>query len=241
MRLLSGWRSTGNPYDDFPYLMANTLTVRSVDLLNKAFGWRKPPTLFGEHLDRFDYLEDLNDRRRLDAEVIATVCANQPATNIVEIGTAAGRTTALMATNAPHAVVHTVNIPPEEISQGGQFTTCAPERDEIGRVYREMGLENVRQILANTASWQPDISPVDIALIDGSHDARFVYNDTRLMLDRARPGTILLWHDFAPELARVYPWIADVCRGVERLFRKNVLTGRILHLQDSWIGLYRVD
>ena len=239
MRLLRGWRK--NPYDAFPYLMASTLTVRSVDMMRKAFGWQKHATLLDDDLDQFNYLEDLNDRRRHDAELIATVCANHPADNIVEIGTAAGRTTALMATNAPDATVHTVNIPPEEIPKGGRFTTCAPERDEIGRVYREMGLENVRQILANTASWQPDISPVDIALIDGSHDARFVYNDTRLMLNHARPGTILLWHDFAPELAPVYPWIADVCRGIDRLFRKRILRGRILHLQDSWLGLYRVD
>jgi hypothetical protein len=38
----------------------------------------------------------------------------------------------------------------------------------------------------------------------------------------------------------VYHWIAAVCDGVERLYRKRRLRGPILHLADSWVGLYRV-
>ena len=235
--LTNRWR---DPCSRLPHVMSNTLTVRSVAMLRKAFGWTKESHLIGDHLEKFDYLEDLNDRRLRDAEIIATVCANFPARNIVEIGTAAGRTTALMAVNAPEATIHTVNIDPADIAKGGRFTTYAPSLDEIGLEYRNLGLKNIRQILANTANWCPDISPIDIAFIDGSHDADFVCNDTRLLLKHAVPGSILMWHDFAPDLCRVYPWIAEVCLGVEHLYRKNLIQGRILHVQDSWIGLYCV-
>lgn len=221
--------------------MSNTLRVRSITHLRKAMRWTTEPMIFGDSIHQFQYLEDLNDRRLRDAEVIASVCANHAAENIVEIGTASGRTTALMAVNAPSATIHTVNIPPEEISQGGIHTTYGPTRDEIGIVYRQMGLSNVRQILANTAYWQPDIDPINIAFIDGSHDSKFVYNDTRILLRNAPVGSIFLWHDFAPELACVYPWIAEVCHGVEKLYRNGLIRGRILYLEDSWVGLYCVQ
>ena len=96
------------------------------------------------------------------------------------------------------------------------------------------------QILANTASWEPDFGPIDVALIDGCHDADFVYEDTRKLLARCRAGSLILWHDFHPGLRRVHPWIASVCSGIERLYENGLLRGKIFHLQDSWVGLYRV-
>jgi predicted O-methyltransferase YrrM len=226
--------------DPYALLDANVLEVRSWPHLKLAMGWARDPILPGDHLRRYRRPVDLNDRPLRDAEVIGGACANEARGIALEIGTGHGRTTALMAENAPHATVHTVNIPPEEIAAGGSYTTFAPARDEIGRVWRERKLENVVQILANTASWQPDFGPIDVALIDGCHDAEFVYGDTRKVLARCREGSVILWHDFHPGLRKVYPWIASVCAGVERLYREGLLRGRILHLQDSWVGLYRV-
>ncbi len=231
--------------DALHHVRRNTLEVRDLACLKLAMGWWHDPRLEGvEHLHRFDYLEDLNDRRVRDAEVICSACCNGEPKTILEIGTAAGETTALMAKHAPHAIVHTLNIPPEEIADGGKAVTYAPARDEIGRAYREAGCTNVRQILANTATWSPQREPfdgpIDVAFIDGCHDADFVYSDTRKILGRCRPGSLILWHDFAPQLAHQYDWIASVCAGVERLYRDGLIRGRILHLQDSWVGLYRV-
>jgi hypothetical protein len=79
-----------------------------------------------------------------------------------------------------------------------------------------------------------------VAFTDGCHDTDFVYNDTRIVLNKCKPGSIVMWHDFNPNLARVYEWIADVCSGVERLYAGGLITGKILHLQDSWVGLYKV-
>jgi len=237
LSLLRGKRTVADPLRS---VRSNTLPVRSLAHLKKAMGWTRDPLLEGEHLHAFDYLEDLNDRRIRDAEVIGAACCNGDPRILLEIGTGSGRTTALMARNAPGATVYTVNIPPEEIGEGGRNVTGAPSREEIGRCYREMGLGNVRQILANTMRWEPDFGPIDVAFVDGCHDAEFVYSDTRKVLARCRPGSLLLWHDFAPDLVEPYHWIREVCLGVERLFAEGFLRGKILHLQDSWVGLYKV-
>lgn len=205
-----------------------------------AMGWTRVPVLEGDHLHSVERLEDLNGRKLRDAEVIGAACCNEDRRILLEIGTAAGQTTALMASNAPEATVYTVNLPPEEVAEGGRNISYAPAREEIGRYYREKGLGNVRQILANTLRWEPDFGPIDVAFIDGCHDADFVYGDTKKVLEKSRPGSIVLWHDFSPGLAHVYGWIMEVCLGVERLYRDRLLRGKLLHLQDSWVGLYRV-
>ena len=156
---------------------------------------------------------------------------------LLEIGTAAGQTTAIMAMNAPKAAVYTVNIPPEQIRRGGKLVTYAPELDEIGSYYRSKECPNVHQILANTADWEPDFGPIDVSFIDGCHDAKFVFNDTAMVLRHCRAGSILIWHDFCPELAMTSSPKANVCAGIEKLFRKRILRGPIYHLRDSWIGL----
>jgi predicted O-methyltransferase YrrM len=235
--LLNRWLGGLRP---FPYLRANVLEVRTYAHLKHAMGWSADPVLVGEHLGAFDYLEDLNDRRLRDAEVIGGTCCNGNPKILLEIGTGLGKTTVIMARNAPEATVYTVNIPPEEIDGGGKAVTFAPSREEIGQCHKTSGLTNVVQILANTKRWSPDFGPIDVAYIDGCHDADYVYNDTRKVLKRAQPGSLILWHDFAPELTDVYSWIREVCIGVERLFEKRLLSGRVLHLADSWVGLYRV-
>lgn len=237
---LSRRRGNADLNDPLRNLRSRVRVVRTLDHLKKAMGWTQDPLLEGDHLHAFDYLEDLNDRRIRDAEVIGAACCNGAPKILLEIGTGSGKTTALMARNAPGATVYTVNIPPEEIAEGGTNVTFAPEHDEIGRYYRERDIPNVRQILANTLRWEPDFGPIDVAFIDGCHDAEFVYGDTRKILGKCAAGSLVLWHDFAPDLVHAYHWILEVCRGVERLYEDRLLRGPILHLQDSWVGLYRV-
>ena len=217
-----------------------TLEVSDLANLKRAMGWAHDPLLDAADIDQYEYLADLNQRRLRDAEVILTACRNHDGASLLEIGTAHGHTTANMSRNAPSATIHTVNIPPEEITAGGTNVTFAPSRDDIGRAYRQAGCNNVQQIFANTATWEPNFGPIDVAFIDGCHDSDFVYNDTRKILKQCRPGSIILWHDFAPNLAHNYDWIHDVCVGIERLYQDRILTNRILHLRDSWVGLYQV-
>ena len=224
----------------FPHLRVNLRNVKNLAYLKKCMGFSRDPILDPDQPAPTDPLVDLNDRRRHDAEVIATVCANANARTILEIGTAQGQSTALMAENAPQATVHTVNIPPEEIKDGGKLVTHAFSRDEIGSYYRAKGMTNIRQILANTKRWEPDIGTIDVAFVDGCHDANAVFNDTRKVLKHSKSGTIIMWHDICPELIATYNWIAQACLGVERLYAKGLITGPTLHLEDSWIGIYRV-
>lgn len=226
------------PSNPFPHLRKNVYEVRSIGLLKKAMGWTQSACIEGEYLEEYEHLTDLNDRRKRDAEVIAHACSNAKPGHMLEIGTASGQTTALMAINSPSSTVHTVNIPPESIDSGGTLTTYAPSRDEIGRYYRSLGLRNINQIFANTAHMQLEHGPISVAFIDGCHDKRFVYNDTLMAMSQAEPGTIILWHDFAPPLSCKHHWIAEVCAGVEKLYRTGKLRGPTFHLEDSWVGMY---
>lgn len=223
-----------------PFLDAHVLEVRSLEHLMKAMNWTNTPILAGEYLKKFQYIEDLNDRRIRDAEVLGAACCNGNPKILLEIGTSLGQTTALMAQNAAQGIVYTVNIPPDEIAEGGKYVTFAPKIDEIGRYYRENNCTNVSQIFTNTKNWIPDFGPIDVAFIDGCHDADYVYNDTLKILACTRPGSIIMWHDFNPKLVKVYGWITSVCAGVERLYSEGHLKGKTLHLEDSWVGLYRV-
>ena len=219
-----------------------TVELNDVGELRKLFGWYDLPELDDPTLHEFEYVEDVNLRRLRDAEVIGTTVRNAGRSVCLEIGTSAGRTTALMAANAPAAVIHTVNIPPAEVveGQGGTFTTHAIEKAAIGAWYRERGHTNVRQILANTATWEPDIGPIDVAFIDGCHDTDFVFNDTEKVVRHMAPGGFVLWHDYNLALTDTYPWVHSVVLGVEKLLEAGIINTRIFHVRDSWIGVCRI-
>jgi predicted O-methyltransferase YrrM len=224
------------------YLNRAVIELNQISELCKVFGWTQDPLLDDRSIYEFDYVPDVNERRIRDAESIGTVARNTMPKTCVDIGTAEGHSAALIAVNAPQAQIFTINIPPEEIyaGEGGKLTTIALERERIGVYYRQRGLPNITQILANTAGWKPDIGAIDLAFIDGSHDARFVYNDTLKVMKSMHPGSFVLWHDFNLDLVEKYHWIAAVCRGVETLWEDGLLKGQIFHVRDSWVGIYRV-
>lgn len=228
--------------DRFFYLRRAIAELDNVEELRKVFGWKLGPVLDDDSIYEFESIEDINQRRVRDAECIGTIVRNTNPSVCLEIGTAEGHTAALMAVNAPQATVHTVNIPPEEIQagEGGVLTTAAFERDKIGSYYRKRNLANIEQILANTAQWEPDIGTIDIALVDGCHDADFVYNDSRKVLKSMKPGSFLLWHDFNFDLVDKKDWINEVCLGIEKLISTGFVKGPILHVRNSWLGIYQI-
>lgn len=223
-------------------LEGSVIVLNNFQELKKVFGWKEDPILDRPDIHDFDYVEDVNDRRIRDAESLATVMRNAHSEVVLEIGTANGMATVLMSMNAPESQIYTVNIPPEEIlaGEGGKLTTVAMEREKIGVAYRERNLGNITQIYANTATWMPDIGTIDVAFVDGCHDTEFVYNDTRKVLKHMRPGGFILWHDFNLDLVKKYGWISSVSLGVEKLYRDGLISGRIFHIRDSWVGVYKV-
>jgi predicted O-methyltransferase YrrM len=228
--------------DEFVHLRSALIELNDVKELLKVFGWKIEPVLDNPVIYKFDYVEDVNQRRIRDAECLGTVVCNVNPSVCLDIGTSTGHSAALMAVNAPKANVFTINIPPEQIrsGEGGVLTTVALEREQIGSYYRERKLGNIVQILENTARWEPNIGPIDVAWVDGCHDSEFVYQDTRKVLRQMKAGSFILWHDFNLELVDKYHWIHSVCRGVERLFADGVLNGRMFHVRDSWVGIFRV-
>lgn len=228
--------------DTFAHLCRSVIELNDVEELKKVLGWRKAPIIDDPEIQEFDSVVDINGRRVRDAECIGTVVCNTDPSVVLEIGTAAGRTTALMAVNAPRARVYTLNIPPEEIGsgRGGELTTISLEREKIGAYYRERRLDNITQFLVNSAVWEPCIGAIDVALIDGCHDTEFVYNDTRKILENVKVGSFVLWHDFELKLVDKFQWIRSVCLGVEKLYENGLLNGSIFHVRDSWVGIYKV-
>ena len=129
-------------------VIKNTVEVNSLQHLQELFNWKIKPELSAySHLYDVENFTDVNARRLRDAEVIAAVCANTNPEVVLEIGTSAGQTTAIMSQHAPRSQVYTVNIHPDEIAQGGELVTYAPSLDHIGKVYRQLGCKNVNQII----------------------------------------------------------------------------------------------
>ena len=218
------------------------IELEDIGELRKLFSWSAEPVLDDPSIYDFESIEDINSRRIRDAECIGTIVRNINPSVCLDIGTSTGHSAALMAVNAPQARIYTVNIPADEIQSGagGVFTTGALERDEIGSYYRERGLTNIEQIFANTATWEPEIGSIDVAFVDACHDLEFVYNDSRKALAHMQPGSFLLWHDFNPAMAMKREWIREVCLGVERLMDDGLISGPIMHIRNSWVGIYRV-
>jgi hypothetical protein len=225
----------------YHHLERYVIQLNSVDELKKVFGWKETGILDRPDIHEYSTVEDVNERRIRDAEVISTVMRNVRPKTALEIGTADGLSTVLMAVNSPESRIYTVNIPPDEIraGKGGKHVTGAWELDRIGRSYKERGLKNITQILANTATWVPDIGEIGVSFIDGCHDTRFVYNDTKKVMANCPKGGFVLWHDFNPGLTRNFDWIGAVCRGVELLIRNGIINARIFLVKDSWVGVFK--
>ena len=120
---------------------------------------------------------------------------------ICEIGTAHGNLTANLLENCPQSVVVTVNAPAD--LQSGSLVTYTLQPGEIGRVYRRRGYEGrVTQLLINSLdldlSQHTPSNSVDLAIIDGCHDTKFVLNDFEKVHAFVRPGGVVLFHDTNP-------------------------------------------
>lgn len=228
--------------DEYFHLQQKIIELNDISELMKIFGWDMEPILDNPLIHKFENFLDVNQRRIRDAEALGTVAKNISPTVCLDIGTAEGQSAALMAINAPQAIVYTINISPDDIinDKGGRLTTVAMEREKIGSYYRERNLKNIKQIIANTATWEPDIGNIDLVFVDGCHDTDFVYNDTRKSLKYMKHGSFVLWHDFNLNLVKKYGWINSVCQGVESLYQNGFLTNNIFHIRDSWVGIYQV-
>jgi|GEM_PF-852884 len=220
------------------------MQIRIFDTIQemKAYlGFTHDGIILENGLDVVENETDLFERKRRDAEVMTYLAANNDG-KFVEIGTSFGHGTFRLATNIRNnGRVYTVNLLPEQATQEEKLVTHFLDKDEIGSFYREHGLGNIDQIYANTLTWDvpEEISDVSLVFVDGCHDKEFVYSDTKKLYPRIKDGGYIMWHDFNPILRNKFGWINEVMQGVEKFISENHLDGEIVHLRNSWIGIYR--
>jgi hypothetical protein len=219
----------------------NYFILESIMDLRHFFGFNKQEQIIENDLDEVHFIEDINSRRRLDSEVLSLVAANAKAGCMLDIGTHLGRSAARIAANSKGSTIYTVNVHPDDFGKAGVLTTEQLSVNQIGSFYREHNLANIVQIYANTLDWEmpSTISRISLAYIDGCHDAHAVYSDTKMIIERIMPGGFMLWHDFSPIYRRNFHWIDECMSGVERLYGENILSGPILNVKHSWVGIWR--
>jgi predicted O-methyltransferase YrrM len=217
------------------------MVVDSITELKRFLKFNKDFLIIEEDLDEVRFVEDLNQRRRLDAEVLSLIAANVPVGKMLDIGTFMGRSAARMAANSVKSHIFTVNIHPDDLKDSGMLITGVPTKEEIGSFYRQKKLANIEQIFANTKFWNPpdEITDLTLVYVDGCHDKEFVYSDTKLIIDRVIPGGFILWHDCSPIYRKHFHWIDEAMQGIERLMEEKTVEGYILNVRNSWIGVWQ--
>lgn len=165
------------------------------------------------------------------------------ARTIFEFGTCTGRTTYLLARNAPtDAVIATITLSPETVAayRPDPSDPDSAHWAEIARgesVYRSFYYEGtevarkVQQILGDSKAFDetPWAGRCDLVFVDGSHAYSYVKNDSEKALRMARPGGFVIWHDFSPDCAGVWRYLNELGR-----------TRELLHIRGTRLAVARV-
>jgi SAM-dependent methyltransferase len=160
---------------------------------------------------------------------------------IFEFGTASGRTTYLLARNAPpEARVVTLTL-----DAATQQAYRAEERDDPGAkraaiaesleefVYQGTPAERkITQLFGDSKAFDEThyAGSCDLVFVDGSHARSYVESDSRKALTMLRPGGVVLWHDYAgPRHAR----------GVYEALNALALELPLRHIAGTMLVVYR--
>jgi hypothetical protein len=132
---------------------------------------------------------------------------------IVELGSFAGRTAAILAKNAPHAKVYCIDpwgyfdlrMVPEDslVFMSGNLSSFHP-----GELY-EVFLRNVQDCpniiplrgLSTDVEWK-DQAPIDLLFVDADHDTDPLFNDLRTWWPRMHPDGSVVGHDWQMRTVR---------------------------------------
>jgi predicted O-methyltransferase YrrM len=125
---------------------------------------------------------------------------------IFEFGTATGKTTYLLARNAPaDAEIVTLTLDEKDAYRAAAGDTQAAKRAALDEslaafVYRGTAVERrIKQLFGDSKAFDetPYIGRCDLVFVDGSHARSYVESDSRKALAMLRPGGTMLWHDYA--------------------------------------------
>jgi predicted O-methyltransferase YrrM len=140
--------------------------------------------------------------------VLCSIIRHEKARIVFEIGTSLGVTTLNIALNLPEGgIAYTLDLPPTTANEGWVRTAY-----DVSISDRKMIFANrqPRRFLSSTAGakvsqlhgdsatfdYNPYIGRCDMVFVDGAHSMGYVESDTQAALKLARPGGLIIWHDY---------------------------------------------
>ena len=145
-----------------------------------------------------------------------------------ELGTCTGRTTYLLAANAPDdAVIDTLTLGPDDISDY-QFDTADPDAKKwrdiaVGEsthtqfYYEDTPVAHkVRQHFGDSKKFDETSfrNQMDLIFVDGSHAYSYVKADSEKALAMVAPGGFIFWHDYSPRCPGVFKGLNELAARV---------------------------
>lgn len=150
-----------------------------------------------------DWMPDAPDKSELperEQRALARIVAARTPALLFEIGTYRGGTTRLLAACAPSSVVHTLDLPPEHMLEGG----CFRNRDSALIGARFKGDVQTRSRItqhfgdSREFDFTPFYGQVDLVFVDASHAYEAVLRDSHAALHMVRNDGIVVWDDYDP-------------------------------------------
>jgi len=145
-----------------------------------------------------------------------------------EFGTCTGRTAYLWARNSPpDAMVVTLTLEPGDLAR-----YCREDGDADSDVQHALAESTfdrfyysdtpvagkVVQLFGDskTVDVTPWVGRCDLVFVDGSHARSYVQSDSRKALQLARPGGLVLWHDYRGphEVPGVFAVLNELAKGL---------------------------
>jgi hypothetical protein len=160
---------------------------------------------------------------------------------IFEFGTCSGKTTWMLAVNAPQAMVTTLTLHPANLdsykaSHGDdeEATQWAVSESQFSAFYYQ-GTDAEKRIIqlfgdSKELDEQPLVRKFDLIFVDGSHAQSYVESDSRKALAMVKPGGLVLWHDY-----RGSRRAKDVFHVLNRLAKQIPL----VHIEGTCLVAYR--
>jgi glycosyltransferase involved in cell wall biosynthesis len=212
-------------------------SFKNINELSSYFQFSHKGQVITLDVDQTDFNIANAQRKMKDSEVLSTLAANVNGF-CLEVGTSYGYSAVQIAHNINDGLLFTVNLLPSQLKSVNSLHTHLPTVDEIGHLYRDVELDNVAQIYANSVDWVVPscIDRLQLVFIDGDHHEDMVFTDSQKLYSRIESGGYLVWHDFNPYMRQSYKWIDSSMRGAEKFLQYIRHEGQVYHLEQSWVG-----
>lgn len=172
---------------------------------------------------------------RAGLSFLVSVAAWLDASEIFEIGTYNGLTAYTLARNLPNAIVHTLDLPSDQLPDLPLFTGDQLHiRDRDTRVYERLPLGGrIRQLEGDSGTF--DFTPYRrrcaLVYVDGAHSTEYVLSDSENALAIAAERGAIVWDDFSRGMRGV---TTALCRLADELPLYRVPETRlVVHLTSA--------